>query len=240
MTIEVPSSEARAAAFIVRQTEIVAPPLVPELRLHLATEVTPLWYATERELQQLGLGMLSSGTEGEPLSSGTIPPPYWAFAWAGGQALARHVLDHPQLVAGRRVLDFAAGSGLVALAAAKAGAAFVTAADIDPFAGVAIAMNAALNGETIATQLDDLTTSEADVGWEVILAGDVCYDREMAARVIPWLRACARRGVTVLFGDPGRSYCPDAGVVELGRHAVPTSLDLEGREALETRILQLR
>ena len=196
---------------------------MPELCLHLASEVTPLWQATEIELARQG-----------------VPPPYWAFPWAGGQALARHVLDHPELVAGRCVLDFASGSGLVAIAAALAGAAAVTAADVDPFAGAAIALNAARNGVPIAVLIDDLT-ARADAGtWDVILAGDICYEREMAARVLPWLWARAAEGRAVLLGDPGRTYCPGAGVEEIGRCVVPVSLDLEGREAREASILRLR
>lgn len=217
----------RAAAFIERWTAITAPPLVPELRLHLATEVTPLWKATETKLRRAGI----------PPSE----PPYWAFAWAGGQALARRVLDEPALVAGRRVLDFAAGSGLVAIAAAKAGAAAVTAVDVDTFAQAAMHLNAALNGVSLEILLGDLTAG-AEARWEVILAGDVFYDPEMTERVLPWLRAQAAGGATVLIGDPKRfaSYGPDRGVEEVGRCVVPTSLELEGREARETRILRLR
>jgi len=211
------------AAFILRQTTVAAPPLVPELRLFLATEVTPLWEATEEALAEAG-----------------VPPPYWAFAWAGGQALARYVLDHPALVSGRRVLDFASGSGLVAIAAARAGAGEVTAVDVDPFAGTAARLNATLNGVSIAALHEDLTARAGAGPWELILAGDVCYERAMTGRVLPWLRAQAAAGATVLIGDPGRAYCPEDGVEELGRCEVPTSLDLEGRDARETRILRLR
>lgn len=201
--------------------------MVPEIRLHLATEVTPLWKATETKLRRAGI----------PPSE----PPYWAFAWVGGQALARRVLDEPALVAGRRVLDFAAGSGLVAIAAAKAGAASVTAVDVDPLAHDAILLNAALNGVALEVLLGDLT-DDAEARWEVILAGDVFYDPEMTRRVLPWLRAQAAAGATVLIGDPKRfaSYSPDRGVEEVGRCVVPTSVDLEGREAREARILRLR
>lgn len=211
------------AAFVLRQTTPAAPPLVPELRLFLATEVTPLWEATEDELAEAG-----------------VPPPYWAFAWAGGQALARYVLDHPEVVAGRRVLDFATGSGLVAIAASRAGAGEVTAADIDPFAGTAVRLNAKLNGVKIAFRAEDLTEGGVDRAWDVILAGDVCYERAMTERVLPWLRAQVAAGAAVLIGDPGRLYCPTDGADELWRCEVPTSLDLEGREAKETRILRLR
>src|SRR5258707_541008 len=156
------------ALFIRHNTAIVAPPLVPEIRLHLATEVTPIWEATE-----------------ESLAQGAVPPPYWAFAWAGGQALARFLLDHPERVAGRAVLDFGAGSGLVAIAAAKAGALSVTAAEIDHFAAAAIAANAELNGVAVAVTTVDVLDI-ADVPWDVVTAGDVCYERPMAGQVAVW------------------------------------------------------
>src|SRR6266699_5013516 len=158
-------------AFFVRSNTLIeAPPLVPEIRLHLATEVTPIWQATE-----------------ESLARNALPPPFWAFAWAGGQALARYLLDHPETVAGREMLDFGAGSGLVAIAAAKAGAASVTAAEIDHFAAAAIAANAALNGVAIEVVTSDVLGS-IDPRWEVVIAGDVCYERVMADRVTVWLR----------------------------------------------------
>src|SRR5438105_8345919 len=153
------------ALFIRHNTAIVAPPLVPEIRLPLATEVAPIWLATE-----------------ESLAQGAVPPPYWAFAWAGGQALARYLLDHPETVAGRSVLDFGAGSGLVAIAAVKAGAASVAAAEIDHFAAAAIAANAELNEVAVAVTTADVLDI-ADAPWEVVTAGDVCYERPMADRV---------------------------------------------------------
>lgn len=200
------------ALFVRRNTAIAAPPLVPEIRLHLATEVTPLWQATEDSLAQ-----------------GAVPPPFWAFAWAGGQALARYLLDHPEMVAGRAVLDFGAGSGLVAIAAAKAGAASVTAADIDPFAAAAIAANAALNGVAIEVVTADLLET-AGTWWPVVTAGDICYEKPMTERAMRWLRRLAGRGSTVLLGDPGRAYLPSTGLCELARYDVPTSHELEGRE----------
>lgn len=201
--------------FIRAETVIATPPLVPEIRLHLASEVVPLWQATEANLTERGL-----------------PPPYWAFAWPGGQALARHLLDHPDLVAGRRVLDFAAGSGLAAIAASKAGAASIAAAEIDRFAIAAIGLNAELNGV-------DLELIEADIlgqagGWDVVLAGDVCYERPMAERVGRWLGQLADGGTRVLMGDPGRNYLPTNGLREIARYRVPTSLDLEDRISRET------
>ncbi|MCC7275058.1 MAG: methyltransferase [Alphaproteobacteria bacterium] len=206
-------------AFILRETAPIAPPLVPELRLHLATAVTPLWEATERTLERQG-----------------VPPPYWAFAWAGGQALARFLLDHPDRVAGRRVLDFGAGSGLVALAAARAGAR-AEAADIDPLALAAIALNAALNGLSVTIRGDDLIG--ADEGWDTVLVGDMCYERPLAARLVPWLRALAGRGAEVLLADPGRAYKPEDGLAELARYAVKVDRDLEDRDVRETVVYRL-
>jgi predicted nicotinamide N-methyase len=203
------------AAFVRDNTAIGAPPLVPEIRLHLATEVTPIWQATE-----------------ESLARGPTPPPFWAFAWAGGQALARYLLDHPETIAGREVLDLCSGSGMVAIAAAKAGAARVVAADIDPFAAAAIALNAPLNGVMVAIETRDLLDRGA-AGWGVVLAGDVCYEEPMASRVIGLLRRTAARGRLALLGDPGRAYLPREGLVELARYVVPVSRELEDREARE-------
>lgn len=199
------------AGFIRANTAIAAPPCVPEIRLHLASEVTPLWQATEATLEQAQL-----------------PPPYWAFAWAGGQALARYVLDHPDIVRGRRVLDFGAGSGLVAIAAMKAGATSVTAAEIDAFAAAAIGLNAALNGVAIAIETADVI-GRVPAPWNTILVGDMCYERPLAERLTAWLRDLARGGATVLLGDPGRTYLPKDGLIEIARYAVPTPLDLEDR-----------
>ncbi|HWA45893.1 MAG TPA: 50S ribosomal protein L11 methyltransferase [Hypericibacter adhaerens] len=207
-------------AFIRRETAIASPPLVPEIRLHLATEITPIWQATEATLAHEGL-----------------PPPYWAFAWPGGQALARTILDDPAIVRGKRVLDFAAGSGLVAIAAAKAGAQSVTAAEIDDFAAAAIALNAALNGVHVPVTLEDQVGQAGP--WDLVLAGDVCYERPMAERVTAWLRGLVARGAQVLMGDPGRSYLPKNGLELVTRHKVPTSLELEDRTERETAIWRL-
>ena len=198
--------------FVRRNTAITVPPLVPEIRLHLATEITPIWQATEESLARSGL-----------------PPPYWAFAWAGGQALARYLLDHPDEVAGRCALDFGAGSGLVAIAAAKAGAASVAAAEIDDFAAAAIVANAALNAVAIEVATADLVDT-VDHRWTIVTAGDVCYERAMADRVISWLRVLAGHGCLVLLGDPGRAYLPSDGLRERARYVVPTSRELEDRE----------
>ena len=205
---------ANAADFVRANTAVAAAPLVPEIRLYLASEITPLWYATEASLAR-----------------DQLPPPYWAFAWAGGQALARHILDHPELVRGRAVLDFGSGSGLVAIAAAKAGAR-VTAAEIDPFAAAAIGLNAALNRVDVAIERADVVGREP-APWEVVLAGDMCYERPLADRLTRWLRSLAARGTVVLLGDPGRAYLPAAGLEELARHEVPTSLELEDRLSRE-------
>jgi predicted nicotinamide N-methyase len=200
------------AEFVRRNTAIAAPPLVPEIRLHLATEVTPIWQATEESLARDGL-----------------PPPFWAFAWAGGQALARYLLDHPETVAGRELLDFGSGSGLVAIAAAKAGAARVIGADIDPFAVAAITLNAALNKAAVTVMTDNLLDGDTRF-WKLVATGDICYEQPMAERAMRWLRRLAGRGSTVLLGDPGRAYLPADGLCELARYDVPTSRELEGAE----------
>jgi predicted nicotinamide N-methyase len=207
-------------AFIREQAALAAPPLVPEIQLYLASAVTPLWRATEATL-----------------SARDVPPPYWAFAWPGGQALARYVVDNPTVVCGRSVLDFAAGSGLVGIAAAAAGAAAVTAADIDRIAAAAIALNATANGVTIDIIGDDPIGRPS--AWDVVLAGDVCYEQPMAERATNWLRRLAAAGTEVLLGDPGRSYRPAKGLVELARYRVPTSLDLETRTECETVVWRL-
>ncbi|MGH7061226.1 MAG: class I SAM-dependent methyltransferase [Stellaceae bacterium] len=208
------------AVFVRRNTAIAAPPLVPEIRLHLAGEITPIWQATEESLAQKG-----------------VPPPFWAFAWAGGQALARWLLDHPETVAGHTVLDFGSGSGLVAIAAAKAGARHVLAAEIDPFAAAAIAANAALNDVEIGIVGDPIDT--AGLRPEIVTAGDVCYERAMTARAVPWLRSLAAAGALVLLGDPGRAYLPDHDLIERARYAVPTSREIEDREMRETVVWQV-
>jgi predicted nicotinamide N-methyase len=209
------------ALFVRRNTLLARPPLVPEIALHLATEVTPIWRASE-----------------ETLAEGAVPPPFWAFAWAGGQALARYLLDNPAVVAGREVMDFASGSGLVAIAAAKAGAACVAASEIDPFATAAIGLNAAANGVAVAVLRGDLIAAPA-VALPVVTAGDVCYEQPMAGRATAWLRRCAAAGSLVLLGDPGRAYLPRAGLVERARYEVPTSRELEDREMRETVVWEV-
>ncbi len=195
--------------------------MLPELRLHLATELTPLWLATEASLEQSGL-----------------PPPYWAFAWVGGQALARHLLDHPSLARGRRLLDFAAGSGVAGIAAAKAGAASVAASELDPLALAALALNAQANDVTLDLLAEDVTEG-GDRGWDLVLAGDVCYERPMAERAAAWLARLAASGVEVLLADPGRAYLPKSGLVELARYMVPTTRELEDRDAREAVVYRM-
>ena len=203
------------AQFVRANTEIARPPLVPEIALHLATEITPIWQATEDSLAQ-----------------GAVPPPFWAFAWAGGQALARFLLDHPDLVSGREVLDIGSGSGIVAIAAAKCGASRVVAADIDRFAAAAITLNATLNDVSVMIETRDLL-DRAAAGWGVALAGDICYEEPMSSRALALLRRIAGRGRVALLGDPGRAYLPRSGLLELARYDVPTSRELEDREARE-------
>ncbi len=205
--------------FIARQTRLGHAPLVPEIRLQLAGEITPIWQASE-----------------DWLARRNLEPPFWAFAWPGGQAMARHVLDHPRLVAGRRVLDFAAGGGIAAIACAMAGAACVEAAEIDPLAIAAIAMNAAHNRVAVAT-LDRDVVGEAS-RWDLILCGDVCYEAPMTRHILPWLRSCAA-GTEVCLTDPGRAYLPADGLLELACYEVPTSLELEDRIVRPTVLYRL-
>lgn len=209
------------AAFIRANTALRAVPLVPEIVLHVADEAVPLWSKTEEELGEAGL-----------------PPPFWAFAWAGGQALARHVLDHPALVAGRDVVDLASGSGLVAIAAMKAGAARVRAADIDAFAREAIMLNAAANGVTVTPFAGDLLAG-AEVAAEVVLAGDIFYERDTAARALTFLTHHQRRGATVLIGDPGRSYLPREQLTAVAEFHVPVTRELEDTEIKHTKVWML-
>ncbi len=200
--------------FIRANTRLEAPPLVPEVRLHLASEVVPLWEATEEELAAQGL-----------------PPPFWAFAWAGGQALARYLLDHPEVVRGKRVLDFAAGSGLQGIAAKLAGARSVEAVEIDAFAVAACRLNAAANAVEVAVREADIVGSanpdEPEAHWDVVLAGDVCYERPAAERITAWLRGLAGDNCLVLMGDPGRTYLPRQGLERLIAYGVKTSRELE-------------
>jgi predicted nicotinamide N-methyase len=195
-------------------------PFVPELRLHLADEAMALWEMTEADLGRLNL-----------------PPPFWAFAWAGGQALARFIFDEPRWVAGQHILDFASGSGLCALAAAKAGAASVRAADIDPYATAAIALNAAANGVRLDVIGDDIVGQCGP--WTAILAGDISYQKDVADRVHLWLAEEARRGVVVLIGDPGRAYLPTTTLRQLAAYDVPVLPSLEDTAMKRTFVLTI-
>jgi predicted nicotinamide N-methyase len=208
-------------AFILAHTRLIATPLAPEIHLHLADEATDLWQKTEDELGRIGL-----------------PPPFWAFAWVGGQALARYILDHPELVAGRRALDFASGSGLVAIAAAKAGAASVEASEIDEFALAAIGLNAAQNGVSVAARAGDLIG--LDEGWDVVLAGDVSYQQDMAEAVTLWLAGLAARGAKVLIGDPWRSYLALERLEPIVAYSVPVTRALEDSEIKRTGVFRFR
>ena len=205
------------SAFIRANTRLLAVPHAPEISLHLADEATELWQKTEDELGAIGLD-----------------PPFWAFAWAGGQALARYVLDRPGLVAGRTVLDVATGSGLVAIAAVKAGAAAVTAVDIDAFAAAAVKLNAAANGVAVTAETADPTGTDA--GWDVILAGDICYQRDMTEAMLGWLGPLAAAGRTVLLGDPGRTYLPRERLEKLAEYQVPVTRALEDLEIKRTGV----
>ena len=217
----IPASPEGRRAFILDNTHLQAPPHTPELRLHLADEITPIWKMTEEALAEIGL-----------------PPPFWAFAWAGGQALARYILDNPQIVAGRRVIDFASGSGIVAIAALKAGAAQVLAADIDGYCREAILLNCEAN--QVACDFTDRDLLDAPApACDVILAGDICYEKPLAERVMAWLAAAKAEGATVLIGDPGRSYFPRVGLTRLAEYQVTTTRELEDMEVKKTAVWTL-
>lgn len=203
--------------FILDNTSVMSPPHVPEISLHLADEAHDLWLKTEEELEEIGL-----------------PPPFWAFAWAGGQGLARYILDRPESVAGKRVVDFASGSGLVAIAAIKAGARSVLAVDIDPWTGAAIDLNGRLNDAGIAFSSEDIIGASLDE--DVLLAGDVFYDKSLAERLIPWFEMLRRSGTTIIVGDPGRAYCPRERMQALATFEVPVLRALEDSEVKKTTV----
>jgi predicted nicotinamide N-methyase len=207
-------------AFIDHHTTIAPAPFVAEVRLHTGGLAMELWEAAALADERL-----------------PVPPPYWAWPWAGGQALARYVLHAPEVVRGQWVLDVGAGGGIVAIAAALAGASRVTAVDIEPYAIEACRLNARANGVDLEVLEADLIGSDA--GWDVVLAGDVWYDEELADRMVPWLRNLAARGAAVLTGDLGRAYLPGDGLAELARYTVPTLVDLEDVPEKEARVLRL-
>ncbi len=210
----------RAESFILANTRLITPPHVPEISLHLADESHALWLKTEEELAEIGL-----------------PPPFWAFAWAGGQGLARYILDHPDMVAGKRVLDVATGSGLVAIAAMKAGAASALANDIDPFCAAAVHLNARANGVDVGFDGRDLAGQGGP--WDVVVAGDVFYSKPMAEAFLGWFQELAAEGATVLVGDPGRSYLPKSHLQAMATYEVPVTRDLEDSEVKKTTVWRL-
>jgi predicted nicotinamide N-methyase len=209
-------------SFILTNTTLLPVPLTPEIQLYLAHEAVPLWQKTEEELGEIGL-----------------PPPFWAFAWAGGQALARYVLDNEETVKSKSVVDIASGSGLVAIAAMKAGAANVLAADIDAFAVAAMSINAEANSVAMATTAVDLLHSPPPrVG--TILVGDLFYEKSIAEKVFNWLSAAKAQGTDVLIGDPGRSYLPKDKLIKLAEYNVPVTRDLEDAEIKQTAVWTLK
>jgi predicted nicotinamide N-methyase len=210
------------ADFIRQNTSVMSPPLVPEIKLHLAQEAVPLWQKTEEELGEMGLA-----------------PPFWAFAWAGGQALARYVLDHPGRVENFKVLDLATGSGLVAIAAVQAGSTSIVATDIDEFATTAAEMNAKLNQVRLDIKLEDVLHRQPPSA-DVILVGDLFYEKTLAARCLTWLRQAQGQGAKVFIGDPGRSYLPKDQLEKLAEYNVPVTRDLEDAEIKKTSVWQLR
>jgi len=208
-------------AFIIAHTRLLPVPLTPEISLYLADEATELWQKTEDELGQIGL-----------------PPPFWAFAWAGGQALARYILDNPALVRGKNVLDFASGSGLVAIAAKMAGAAAVLAADIDHFAYESMRLNMAANANAFSATLENQIGQ--DVGWDVVLAGDIAYERDTALAVSAWLESLHKRGAVVLIGDPGRSYLARDKLDQIITYSVPVTRALEDTEIKKSSVWRFK
>jgi predicted nicotinamide N-methyase len=209
------------STWIQDHTVVDSPVLCPEIRLHLITEACELWRATERDLTAAG-----------------IFEPYWAFCWAGGQALARFVLDHPERVRGRRVLDFGAGGGVEAIAAARAGAARVLGSDIDPLAEHALHRNAALNGVTLETTTRDLIGDPCDE-WEVILAGDVCYERALTERILGWFGELVRAGKQVLVADPHRGYLAPERLELLACYKAPSDVDVGGKFLRDTAVYRV-
>jgi len=198
-------------------TRIIQPPFVPELRIRVADTLTPTWEATERYFGH------------------AVQPPFWAFVWPGSQALARLMLDSPDLVSGKRVFDFGSGCGLAAIAAIKCGAVSTVACDVDPLAASAQEVNALLNGVTLQSLTADPTRAPLE-DVDLVLAGDVCYERFAALRNTSWLRTHAEMGVQVLLADPGRAYAPSSGLELIAEYEVPTTRELETAESLHTTV----
>lgn len=208
-----------AEAFVIANTILTTAPHVPQIRLHLATEITPIWQATETWLAEHN-----------------VEPPFWAFAWPGGQALARHILDNPALVAGKRVLDFAAGSGIAAIACAMAGARSVEASEIDTLALTAIGLNAAANAASV-TPAGDVVGGACR--WDLIICGDVCYEAPMTAHIMPWLTRMAQTA-EVWIADPGRAYLPPSGLHGFAAYRIETSRELEDRASRDVVLYRFR
>ena len=208
-------------AFILANTVKLTCPLVPELTLHLAHEAVPIWHKTEEELGEIGLA-----------------PPFWAFAWAGGQALARYILDHPEFIHGKSAVDLASGSGLVAFCAMKAGATSVLAADIDPFAASAMRLNAELNGVVLEVTTENLLQTPPPQA-DFLLVGDLFYEKELATRVLAWLEQGRTQGSRILVGDPGRSYFPKDRFEKRAEYMVPVTRELEDSEIKRTAVWEL-
>ena len=204
-------------ALIRAHATLESPRFLPDMKLYLATEDLPIWRMGEDELAEIGIGT-----------------PFWAFAWAGGQALSRYLLENPDVVAGKRVLDFGAGSGMVAIAAARAGAAHVLASDIDPVAEAAMQLNRSENDVEFDITTEDLVGSSGD--WDILLVGDVCYDKEIADMVMPWIRAQADSGKTVLIGDPGRFYLPRMGLKRIAAYHAPTTSIMEDSDLRNAQV----
>jgi len=211
-------SESEIRAFVAANTGLHEPPLVPEIKLHLATEIVPIWQMTEEQLEQSGL-----------------PPPFWAFAWAGGQALARYILDNPHVVNNYSALDFGAGSGIVGIAADKANASSVLCADIDRFACEVMKINSDINGVALGVTSDDVI-GVTDRGWDVVLIGDMCYEGPLSQRIEIWIQNLVSNGITVLIGDPGRTYLPKSGLERLVSYAVKTTRELEDTDVRNTSV----
>ncbi len=225
---------------VVASTQLLPVPLVPEVVLYAAENAYEVW-----EITRLGndaAGSDSNGdSNGDSAATSETPVPYWSFPWAGGQALARHLLDRADLVRGRRVLDLAAGSGLVAIAAMKAGARSAVANDVDSFAAAAQELNARANHTSVEISERDLldeTVSPDD--FDLVVAGDVCYERDLAERLLAFLSRAMRNGVDVLLADPGRTYLPRERLEQVAVYDVPTSLELEGVERKRTTLWKPR
>jgi predicted nicotinamide N-methyase len=208
-------------------TERVRPPIVREVELYLATPRCAIWSWRAEDLERPPDG-------GPPL-----PEPFWAFAWPGGQAIARYVLDRPDLCRGRHVLDFGAGSGLCAIAAALAGARTVDAVDVDPLAATAIRLNAALNGVEGRVRAIVADPIDTDAGWDLVLAGDMTYDAPATRRAMPWLRSLAHRGATVLLADPGRGFADETALERLAELRAPADVDPGGQHYVWTRVYRV-